>query len=271
MINYKKILYLLATPFSSFLSKKMQFRLAGYRIFKSGNKIIYDEKNRLYKLNNMPSAEELNTYYGHSYWNHFNVPALLDSRDVLHYDYFVNVILKSYWKGDIRSSEFLNYGGAFGGICFLTAAKGIRTTNVDFTNSHMKNPIFSTIRPSDFASDSRFDNSIDFFYASHSIEHVRDLEKFMSDLHRVLKTGGMFFGEVPNAGTDTTEFVNLTGGGNGEIVVPHTYYFTRDFFNDNPFFEVLNLIEYPSVKNEISELREDMLEGDSLFFVLRKI
>ena len=270
MIKLKSIAYSLLNPIKLFLPKKVQFRLVGFKIFKFRNKIVYDNELKLFKVKNFPSIESLNQYYRHSYWEHFNVPALLDKRDVLHFHFFQNTILEKYWFGDIQQSNFLNYGGAFGGICFLASAKGMITTNVDFTKSDFSSNSFKTISPNVFYKDEDFENSVDFFYSSHSMEHVHDLNQFVVALQKVLKTGGIFFGEVPNAGSDKVEFLSMTGGGNGEIIVPHTYYFTENFFHSIPGFEVLTLIKYPSLIG-MPEINSSSSDGDSLFFVLRKI
>lgn len=266
----KSVIYRVLIPFVNMLPNSLAFRLIGYRIFKAKNKIIYDDINHVYKLERMPSPEELSIYYEHSYWSHFNIPTLLDKRDILHYNFFVENILNMYWQGDRHKGKFVNYGGAFGGICFLTAVSGRETLNVDFTASQADANPFITLSPNDFWGDTDFEEAIDFFYASHSIEHVQDISTFKENLKRVLKPGGIFFGEVPNAGTENPEFMKLTGGSNGEIITPHTYYFTKEFFYNLLGFEVLELIEYPSYNKEISEIKNKGLDGDSLFFVLRK-
>ncbi|MBE3142852.1 MAG: methyltransferase domain-containing protein [Planctomycetes bacterium] len=42
------------------------------------------------------------------------------------------------------------------------------------------------------------DNSVDCIYANHVLEHVKDLERVLSEIHRVLKPGGRFRVFVPH-------------------------------------------------------------------------
>ncbi|WP_421729117.1 class I SAM-dependent methyltransferase [Brevundimonas sp.] len=42
------------------------------------------------------------------------------------------------------------------------------------------------------------DESFDLIYSDWVIEHVDDVERFSSEVHRVLKPGGWFFGRTPN-------------------------------------------------------------------------
>lgn len=41
-------------------------------------------------------------------------------------------------------------------------------------------------------------NSVDEIYSHHFLEHLDDLPTFMEEVHRVLKPGGLFKGEVPH-------------------------------------------------------------------------
>jgi hypothetical protein len=69
-------------------------------------------------------------------------------------------------------------------------------------------------------------SKVDLIYGSHSLEHVNDLEKFQGYFRRLLKPEGLVFWEVPNA------LFQGNGGSDGLVVVPHTYYFTRAYFNN---------------------------------------
>lgn len=70
------------------------------------------------------------------------------------------------------------------------------------------------------------DNSFDSIVAIHLIEHLKDLLHFMSEAHRVLKTGGTLYIETPIAGEDPDlEFADPT---HVRCYRPHTFinYFT---------------------------------------------
>lgn len=55
------------------------------------------------------------------------------------------------------------------------------------------------------------------FLASHAVEHVSDLDRFLGDLDQVLAPGALAFIEVPNS---NQHYLRHEG-----ILIPHTYYF----------------------------------------------
>lgn len=70
------------------------------------------------------------------------------------------------------------------------------------------------------------DNSFDSIVAIHLIEHLKDLLHFMSEAHRVLRSGGTLYIETPIAGEDPDlEFADPT---HVRCYRPHTFinYFT---------------------------------------------
>ena len=66
---------------------------------------------------------------------------------------------------------------------------------------------------------------VDFFYGSHSLEHVADLDIFLDHVKRILKKNSYVFWEVPNGKH------SKSGPVENRIHAPHTYYFTKDFFD----------------------------------------
>jgi SAM-dependent methyltransferase len=68
---------------------------------------------------------------------------------------------------------------------------------------------------------SKYKNSVDLVIMSHSLEHFSpgDIESIMGAVEVMLKNGGVFFCEVPNA--DLSLYPNA-----GEMVVPHLSFFS---------------------------------------------
>ena len=177
-------------------------------------------------LNPMPTRDELDEYYQNIYWNareRKNYGA--NTRDLLHFN-----LLKTYIPSEINPGKvFLNFGAGHGGISNLLWLVGMDIINVEPSNLpkfyDQRWNIYKLL--SDVA-----DNSADIIYGCHSLEHVRDIDKFKSEVKRVLKPNGFLFWEVPNSNWPAN------GVQTGNIDIPHTYYFSTGFF-DNWFSKTL--------------------------------
>jgi len=77
-------------------------------------------------------------------------------------------------------------------------------------------------------------DKVDFIYGCHSLEHVQDISSLQKRFLEILNINGWIFWEVPNGSVESN------GGCNGQLVVPHTYYFTTKYFNSLPFKVILN-------------------------------
>ncbi|MDB4037966.1 class I SAM-dependent methyltransferase [Candidatus Thioglobus sp.] len=181
--------------------------------------------NGYWLLNPMPSEDELSKYYGSLYWDSRNGKSNgINTRDLVHFD-----ILKQYVPDFIKGNCFLNFGAGHGGISHLAWLTGLDIINVepsgvsDYYNERWKT--YSAINNVP-------DNCIDVLYGSHSLEHVHNLEKFILEIKRILKPNGIMFWEVPNAECETN------GAMKGKVDIPHTYYFTTNFF-DNLFDDII--------------------------------
>ncbi|BFM39391.1 methyltransferase domain-containing protein [Synechocystis sp. LKSZ1] len=75
----------------------------------------------------------------------------------------------------------------------------------------------------------------DLIYGSHSLEHVTNVTEFFNHVERLLSPSGVIYFEVPNCHAD-----NPQSYPNGKIHIPHTYYFTRNFFDTLPYNTTLN-------------------------------
>ena len=77
-------------------------------------------------------------------------------------------------------------------------------------------------------------DKVDFVYASHSLEHIQDIDNFLRQVKKILQPDGYVFWEVPNGVLETQK------GEKKVILPPHTYFFTKHYFNDLKFLAILN-------------------------------
>lgn len=124
----------------------------------------------------------------------------------------------------------MNFGAGHGGISYLFSAKGYKVVNVEPSNIAPSLDWVKYNKLSD-VKESRFD----LIYSSHSLEHVIDVDIIINTFLNKLKKGGIVYIEVPNCHLECDPAYK-----EGKIEPPHTYYFTRDFFNSLPFELVLN-------------------------------
>lgn len=183
-----------------------------------GCKLIYNE-NGYWVVDPMPSQLNLMDFYKKSYWAGRGGKFYgIGIRDLIH-DSFINSVLPN-----IEPGIFLNFGAGHGGISHLFHGRGHGVINLEPSGL----PCYYDDRWKTVTNwDDVESQSIDFFYASHSVEHVTDLDYFLVNLRRKVKATGYIFIEVPNG----------LGVGNGplegRVYPPHTYYLTRTWFLNN--------------------------------------
>jgi len=71
------------------------------------------------------------------------------------------------------------------------------------------------------------DNTFDFFYASHVLEHIKNDRLALSEIKRVLKPGGMAILPVPVIGKNTVEYGQEDRHEFGHVRCPGADYFDR--------------------------------------------
>ena len=189
--------------------------------------VLKKYKNEYWYLDPMPSELDLNNYYRSLYWKTRNEKVMVvTGRDLVHLN-----ILKKYIPEFTKGKDFLNFGAGHGGVSHLAWSYGLKITNIEpsgLPNYYSRNwKTYNLI--SEVAS-----NSVDIFYGSHSVEHVQNIDIFISQVRRVLKPNGVVFWEVPNALCK----INGVYARNKKIVIPHTYYFTCEYFK-NLFDKIL--------------------------------
>jgi SAM-dependent methyltransferase len=77
--------------------------------------------------------------------------------------------------------------------CFLDIFKSLE--NLDYTTADLFSPIVDV--KADILDLPFEDNSFDFIFCNHVLEHIEDDSKAMSELHRVMKTGGTGIFQIP--------------------------------------------------------------------------
>jgi len=193
-----------------------------------GKRLIWNAKG-YWSVAPMPSASDLNEFYRNAYWEqrggkHEGV----EKRDIDHF-----MLLKQHIPDffDGESKRIVNFGAGHGGISHLFYLHGHTVINVepsppglDYGDSHWKH----------VHSIEEVEGPVDLVYGSHSLEHVQDLESFETLVKSLLLAGGYVFWEVPNAEHPAS------GGCNGVIYAPHTYYFTRRYFSNSKYEILLN-------------------------------
>jgi len=196
----------------------------------SNRKLEYSKKGFFY-VNPMPTVNELNEYYSNVYWDDYGINPNgknygVSLRDLTHWN-----ILQEYIGEFIngRKLTILNFGAGHGGISNILWMQGHNVINVEPSGV----PKSYSERWEHYEEIEQVPlESIDIVYGSHSLEHVQNIDKFEEEIKRILKKDNYIFWEVPNADHPDC------GAMRGQIDIPHTYYFKKEYF-DNCFDEIL--------------------------------
>lgn len=205
-------------------------RLKSFLLFE--NKTLVWNSAGYWFVSPMPSAAELNRWYANAYWGVVNKKgALVESRDIDHFAFLLSE-MPGLRRGGLRC---LNFGAGHGGISYLFHALGHEVVNVEPSGL----PINFDQRWTTISTLEALQGEFDLIYGSHSLEHVADLDAAMYKFARHLKWDGYVFFEVPNCRqTNCRNFMN--GGKDGNLIVPHTYYFTTDYFRSLKSAPIIN-------------------------------
>jgi len=190
----------------------------------------------------MPDREELKAYYSQSYWQaRGGKRCVVTRRDLAHF-----VELKALYPQK-TFSNVLNFGAGHGGVSVLFQLEGAKVTNIE--------PSGLDIGLEWECYDAYEDATgpFDLVYGSHSLEHLTDVEAFFEDIKQVMRPGAVLYFEVPNCHQD-----NYKSFPDGKIHIPHTYYFTRDFFRNLPYREKIN-----RTYHSIDKVNFKILDDDS--------
>lgn len=240
-------------------SKYLKVQEEAQHLFES-KEILYSEYGYWF-VDPMPSVEELDSYYSNSYWaarDDRNI--MLKDRDIAH----VLQLSETHKELLLSSSNkvAVNFGAGHGGASILFHILGFRVINVD------PYPIDSEYFEH-FRSLTEIIDEIDIVYASHSLEHVTDVDRTMKNIIRILKPGGILFIEVPNAEHPNYQISDIDGNLRPSIQIPHTYYFTSKFFKQIGLEEIYcDSYNYGDNRSGTLDLRG---KGEVIRFLGRKI
>lgn len=187
-------------------------------IFK--NRSLKDSGKGYLYVDPMPSETELNVYYSNVYWNsRFGKNMGVRLRDLVHWN-ILNTRIPDFFTN--KNKLIVNFGAGHGGISHLFWLNGFNVINIEPSQL----PLSYESRWESYQNISKVkDKSVDLIYGSHSLEHVQDIDNFQKEINRILSPNAYLFFEVPNA-----KFP-LDGAMNNRIDIPHTYYFSTDFFD----------------------------------------
>jgi 2-polyprenyl-3-methyl-5-hydroxy-6-metoxy-1,4-benzoquinol methylase len=224
-----------------FLPGKYRSGYSGLMLFKGRDLTTND--THLSFVEPMPINSELTQYYKSLYWSGRQDRCSIRIRDVEHF-YFVKKFLPENF-----SDKFVNFGAGHGGISnILDCNQKFDILDIDpsFENKtlHSKRRRLRTL--------SCVQTKVYFIYSSHSLEHVTNIDYFWKEVERLLLPGGFLFIEVPNS-------CNADNGGWGNgIVIPHTYYFMPEYFQNISHFKLvkMKLLSYKDEKSHDSNCKE---------------
>jgi hypothetical protein len=213
------------------LPKKYTLQVKGALVFE--NKDLVWDASGYWFVSPMPSAVDLENYYSNIYWGLVGSKGgLVENRDVDHF------MLLTSKMDELRESKLrcLNFGAGHGGISYLLYAMGHEIVNIEPSGLPIQlGANWSTLPTLD-----AIEGEFDLIYGSHSLEHVVDLHGVMSKFSRHLKLSGYVFFEVPNCRQSNSKNL-MNGGQDGNLTLPHTYYFTTDYFGSLDSVPIINM------------------------------
>src|SRR3989344_1642066 len=125
------------------------------------------------------------------------------SRSHNHYirfeDYQANLVIKFLKSRNIslKGKKILDIGCGRGGYSRQFAIEGAKVTALDITREYFQNIENVSFSLGDATKMSFKDNSFDFIFCSSIIEHIKQPEKLVSEIHRVLKKGAVCYLSFP--------------------------------------------------------------------------
>jgi SAM-dependent methyltransferase len=175
-----------------------------------------------WELHPMPSESDLSSFYSTTYWaGRGSTFCLVNERDLSQYSNITKVFSELLSAGTHK--RFLNFGSGHGGVSYLALMRGFEVINFDpFLSSEQR---FTAVVDLD-----QVVEQVDFIYASHSLEHVADLQSTLQNIDRLLAAKGYLFVEVPNTMYPHYSIEGIDGSRSPIVQIPHTQYFSIEFF-----------------------------------------
>lgn len=188
--------------------------------------LVWDAANGFWRLDEMPSSNELHSYYESEYWNHrSDQNDSINARDVSHFQDLVKHCPEFLADGSPDQKRVLNFGSGHGGLSHVLWGLGFEIFNVEPSKVSFEYPErWSSFTSIETLTRNLGDSKFDLIYASHALEHVPDIFKTLEVFKDLSRDDTVFMFEVPDSSAPGQ------GGGDGRINPPHTYYYTFDFF-----------------------------------------
>ena len=201
------------------VSKHQKFldQLAKENPFKNPDLKLLNSNKGYYYIYPQITDAELKKYYEEHYWQNYRDTDFVGvkARDFFHFS-----LIEKY-KLLEQGGRILNFGSGHGGVSFIFSILNNEVINFEYDKSLKSyDSYFMTIDEFNNIED----NSVDLIYASHSLEHVSDIDTTINHFKRIASPNCKVFFEVPNA--DYLE----SGSQNNTVDEPHTYYFTIKYF-----------------------------------------
>ena len=215
-----------------------------------------------WQLEPMPKADELERFYARVYWASIpdHGPQAPSQRETIlidlalrHFPELLDGGLTIVHLGPGRSTVSRTLAGFGNTVIDVEPGDAAHPSATHRGSRPFPGVISREIRLGDIESE------VDLFFSSHSLEHVADVTAVERWWQTHLRPRGGLIVEVPNCE------VPGNGGSDGSIAVPHTYYFTRAYFEQLPFSTIL----CAAFSESTSAFSEERPDGNVIRFVGR--
>jgi 2-polyprenyl-3-methyl-5-hydroxy-6-metoxy-1,4-benzoquinol methylase len=188
----------------------------------------------------MPKKEFLDEYYKTAFLKIRPSQAEennLRDTDYLHFELIQKNILSEFKN---KKCKILNFGSGHGGVSLLLRSNNHIIYNFEYQTP--KKNIFNTdyYFINDFDQIDK-DTKFDIIYSSHVLEHLSDIFELLKQFKECSHENTFYFFEVPN------------GFNQKRVNPPHTYYFTKSFFEIS-VLENGEFLRKPQVTFSLSQL-----------------
>ena len=196
--------------------KKINLKIKLDKMDKYFNNLNLIHNETYCRVDTMPKEEFFSEYYSSNVGEDYKLKQLpIRKRDLEHYDLIGN-LFSDFNKNKI---SILNFGSGHAGFSILCGLNKHKVTNLDY---FINQDILNYKNMENVTDIKMINEKFDLIYASHSLEHVRSIKKTFEIFNNISHKNTKFFFEVPNCFIQKKKKINST----------HTYYFTRNFFNN---------------------------------------